>query len=225
MALILGIETSTTNCSVALFLGDKLISERSLLSEKYSHSETLTIFIQGLFNDTDYLLSDLDSISVSIGPGSYTGLRIGVSTAKGLCYALNIPLISVFTLQSMSQSISDEDPSFDLYCPMIDARRMEVYSAFYDNKNNEVRKIQADIIDSSTFSHLLDKKIVFFGDGSEKCKDIINSEKAVFLNDVYPSAKNLMKISHRKFKESNFEDIAYFEPFYLKDFIAGVKKI
>lgn len=225
MALILGIETSTKNCSVALFLGDKLISERSLLSEKYSHSETLTIFIQGLFNDTDYLLSDLDSISVSIGPGSYTGLRIGVSTAKGLCYALNIPLISVFTLQSMSQSISDEDPSFDLYCPMIDARRMEVYSAFYDNKNNEVRKIQADIIDSSTFSHLLDKKIVFFGDGSEKCKDIINSEKAVFLNDVYPSAKNLMKISNRKFKESNFEDIAYFEPFYLKDFIAGVKKI
>lgn len=225
MALILGIETSTKNCSVALFSEDKLISEKSLLSEKYSHSETLTIFIQELFNDTDYLLSDLDAISVSIGPGSYTGLRIGVSTAKGLCYSLNIPLISVFTLQSMSQSISDEDSSFDLYCPMIDARRMEVYSAFYDNKNNEVRKIQADIIDSSTFSHLLDKKIVFFGDGSEKCKEIINSEKAVFLNDVYPSARNLKKISYRKFKESNFEDIAYFEPFYLKDFIAGVKKI
>ena len=152
LPLILNIETSTKNCSVALFSGSNLISEKSLFSEKYSHSETLTLFVEDVIKKSNYALVDLDAISISKGPGSYTGLRIGVSTAKGLSYSLNRPLISVSTLQSMAFYMSKKTSNYDLYCPMIDARRMEVFSSFYDKDNNQVREVMADIIDKNSYN-------------------------------------------------------------------------
>ena len=157
-----------------------------------------------------------------MGPGSYTGLRIGVSTAKGLCYGLDIPLISVSTLKAMSSAMILKQQA-DLYCPMIDARRMEVYSAIFDVNNNRLRDIQADIIDSSSYKQELEKVMVFFGDGSEKAKDIIRNKNAIFIPNFYPSAKYMGVLSYQKFTKSDFEDLAYFEPFYLKDFVAGKK--
>ena len=224
MALILNIETSTRNCSVALFNGSNFISEKYLLSEKYSHSEILTLFIEGVINNSPYTLKDLDAISVSKGPGSYTGLRIGVSTAKGLSYSLSKPLISIPTLQSMAFSMSKQMPDFDLYSPMIDARRMEVFSAFYDKENNQVRDVRADIIDINSYLEYLDRKVVFFGDGSDKCKEVITSKNAFFIDNIYPCATDMAELSLNKFNNKEFEDVAYFEPFYLKDFIAGKKK-
>ena len=224
MSLILNIETATKNCSVALFNGSDLISEKSLLSEKYSHSETLTLFIEDVMMNSPYTLKDLDAISVSKGPGSYTGLRIGVSTAKGLSYSLSKPLISVSTLQSMAFSMSKKMPNFDLYCPMIDARRMEVFSAFYNKENQQVREVKADIIDENSYNTFLDKKILFFGDGSEKCKGIVKVKNTSFIDDIYPSASDMSELSLEKFKNNYFEDVAYFEPFYLKDFVVGKKK-
>jgi len=224
LGLILNIETSTKNCSVALFNGSDLISEKSLLSEKYSHSETLTLFIEDVMKNSPYTLKDLDAISVSKGPGSYTGLRIGISTSKGLSYALSKPLISVSTLQSMAFSMSKKMPNFDLYCPMIDARRMEVFSAFYNIENQQVREVKADIINENSYNTFLDKKILFFGDGSEKCKGIIKLKNTSFIDDIYPSASDMSELSLEKFKNNYFEDVAYFEPFYLKDFVVGKKK-
>ena len=224
LPLILNIETSTKNCSVALFRGDFLLSEKSILSDKYSHSETLTLFIEEVMSDVKLKLSDLSAIAVSKGPGSYTGLRIGVSTAKGLSYSLSIPLISVPTLQSMAFSRSQINSNFDLYCPMIDARRMEVFSAFYDVENNEIRKVQADIIDENSYINYSQKSILFFGDGSSKCKGIIKLPNASFVEDIYPSAKDMVLISFKKYLSNDVEDVAYFDPFYLKDFVAGKKK-
>ena len=167
---ILNIETSTKACSVALHKNGELIVSREDVTTNFSHSEKLLKFISELFSDAKLSLSDLDAIAVSMGPGSYTGLRIGVSTAKGLCYGLDIPLISISTLKAMSFGMALEIKA-DLYCPMIDARRMEVYSAFFDIKNTEIRKIQADIIDENSYKLELEKKVVFFGDGSEKIKE------------------------------------------------------
>ena len=201
-----------------------MISEKSLLSEKYSHSETLTLFVEDVIKNSDYKLIDLDAISVSKGPGSYTGLRIGVSTAKGLSYSLNCPLISVSTLQSMAFYMSKNNSNYDLYCPMIDARRMEVFSAIYDMQNNEIRGVQADVVDEQTYANFLNNEVLFFGDGALKCKEIINHKNAKFLEGVYPSAKDLGKLAHAKFMNKDFEDVAYFEPYYLKDFVVGKKK-
>ena len=224
MALILNIETSTRNCSVALFNGSNFISEKYLLSEKYSHSEILTLFIEGVINNSPYTLKDLDAISVSKGPGSYTGLRIGVSTAKGLSYSLSKPLISIPTLQSMAFSMSKQMPDFDLYSPMIDARRMEVFSALFDKNNKEVRGVQADVVDNKTYAAFLEKKVLFFGDGALKCKEIINHKNAIFIEGIYPSAKDIGTLADIKFESKDFEDVAYFEPYYLKDFVTGDKK-
>ena len=219
---ILNIETSTKACSVALHKNGELIVSREDVTTNFSHSEKLLKFISKLFSDAKLSLSDLDAIAVSMGPGSYTGLRIGVSTAKGLCYGLDIPLISISTLKAMSFGMALEIKA-DLYCPMIDARRMEVYSAFFDINNTEVRKIQADIIDENSYKLELEKKVVFFGDGSEKIKEKISHKNAMFISDIHPSAKNMGLLSYQKFTESLFEDLAYFEPFYLKDFVAGRK--
>lgn len=219
---ILNIETSTKACSVALHKNGELIVSREDVTTNFSHSEKLLKFISKLFSDAKLSLSDLDAIAVSMGPGSYTGLRIGVSTAKGLCYGLDIPLISISTLKAMSFGMALEIKA-DLYCPMIDARRMEVYSAFFDINNTEVRKIQADIIDENSYKKELDKKVVFFGDGSEKIKEKIKHENAMFVSNFHPSAKNMGLLSYQKFNKSLFEDLAYFEPFYLKDFVAGRK--
>ena len=219
---ILNIETSTKACSVALHKNGELIVSREDVTTNFSHSEKLLKFISKLFSDAKLSLSDLDAIAVSMGPGSYTGLRIGVSTAKGLCYGLDIPLISISTLKAMSFGMALEIKA-DLYCPMIDARRMEVYSAFFDINNTEVRKIQADIIDENSYKKELEKKVVFFGDGSEKIKEKIRHKNAMFISDIHPSAKNMGLLSYQKFTKSLFEDLAYFEPFYLKDFVAGRK--
>ena len=219
---ILNIETSTKACSVALHKNGELIVSREDVTTNFSHSEKLLKFISKLFSDAKLSLSDLDAIAVSMGPGSYTGLRIGVSTAKGLCYGLDIPLISISTLKAMSFGMALEIKA-DLYCPMIDARRMEVYSAFFDINNTEVRKIQADIIDENSYKKELEKKVVFFGDGSEKIKEKIKHENAMFISNIHPSAKNMGLLSYQKFTKSLFEDLAYFEPFYLKDFVAGRK--
>ena len=225
MALILNIETTTRNCSVSLFLGEKLISNRSHISSQYSHSELLTTFIQEVIDLTSFSLTDLDAVSVSKGPGSYTGLRIGVSTAKGLCYALSIPLLSVCPLRCMSFYISNKYPDYDLYCPMIDARRMEVFSALFDKSNNEIRGVQADIVNKETYSNFLNNKVLFFGDGAIKCKEMINHKNATFVEGIYPSAKNLGFLAQTKFLNKDFEDIAYFEPYYLKDFLVGKKSV
>ncbi len=363
MALILNLETATTVCSVSLAKDGQLLA----LTEKngeYSHSENLTLFIEDVFQKSGFKLSDIDAIAVSKGPGSYTGLRIGVSTAKGLCYALNKPLIGINTLKHLSLALSegegtlpshrtprffttgkldwttlisnakqnraeqtetekiiwhhiranklgikfrrqhpidkyivdfvciekrliveidgkvhdfqkqeDEERTCELnkigfrvirfsnndvianidgvivsiqnelsspitslsfgegrgevfFCPMLDARRMEVYCAIYDSANNEIKPTSAEIIDELSFSDLLKKNVIyFFGDGAAKCKNILSdNENARFIDGIFPSAKNMVSLSEQAFINKQFEDVAYFEPFYLKDFVAGKKK-
>ncbi|MDG2139021.1 MAG: tRNA (adenosine(37)-N6)-threonylcarbamoyltransferase complex dimerization subunit type 1 TsaB [Flavobacteriales bacterium] len=219
---ILNIETSTKACSVAIHNDGKLLNCKESVTEEFSHSEKLLLFISDVMNESRISFSQLNAVAVSMGPGSYTGLRIGVSTAKGLCYALDIPLISVSTLQAMAYGMLSVSKA-DLFCPMIDARRMEVYSAFFDSDNIMVREVQADIVDGSSYDVELRKKVIFFGDGSDKLKDVIKHKNAIFQSDFYPSAEFIGVLSYNKFVESNFEDVAYFEPYYLKDFVAGKK--
>jgi tRNA threonylcarbamoyladenosine biosynthesis protein TsaB len=219
---ILNIETSTKACSVALFSGKELVSHKEHVEEKFSHSEKLSLYMLEVLDLAKITFTDLSAIAISMGPGSYTGLRIGVSTAKGLCYALDIPLISISTLQAMAYGISLTKKS-DVFCPMIDARRMEVYSAFYNAKNKLIRKIQADIIDEKSYQKELTDKVLFFGDGSEKLHETIIHDNASFVSNFHPSAKFLGPLAYKKFQETDFEDTAYFEPYYLKDFIAGKK--
>ena len=226
MSLILNIESSSKICSVALSLNGTLLYLKETDDKEFLHSKLLTVFIEDVFSKTGYKTTDLKAVAVSKGPGSYTGLRIGVSTAKGIAYSLGIPVISVETLQAMSSEISQKYKEENtLYCPMLDARRMEVYCAIYNNENNLVKKISADIINKDSFSEYLSgNKIYFFGDGASKCKEIIKHNNAVFLENINPSSKNMINFSYKSFTNSNFEDIAYFEPFYLKDFIATVPK-
>ncbi|MDG1476746.1 MAG: tRNA (adenosine(37)-N6)-threonylcarbamoyltransferase complex dimerization subunit type 1 TsaB [Vicingaceae bacterium] len=222
MSLILGIETSTKICSVAVSDGEKLLA----IEEEggaYSHSEKLTLFIQKVLDKANVQLKDLDVIAVSKGPGSYTGLRIGVSVAKGLCYALDKPIIAVDTLQAMARNSS---LSGDLFCPMIDARRMEVYTALYDVDNKAVTPISAKIIDENSFyEELANQKITFFGDGAEKCKEVLGQAiNASFSDKGLPSAEFINQIALEKFQQKEFEDVAYFEPYYLKDFVGTTPK-
>jgi tRNA threonylcarbamoyladenosine biosynthesis protein TsaB len=199
-------------------------------AERNIHAKVLTIFIDEVFKESGMEISSVDAIAVSEGPGSYTGLRIGISAAKGLCYALNKPLIAISTLKSMAagaQALVDPDHEEALLCPMIDARRMEVYDALYDLELNEYREVQADIISEESFNELLDeRKIYFFGDGSEKCQEILGKHgNAIFLDDVKPSAINMIKLARQSFLDEKFEDVAYFEPYYLKEFVAGVPRV
>ena len=224
MALILGIETSTKNCSVALFKDGIVIAEKEHISDGYTHAEQLTLFIQDVINSANITLKKVEAVALSMGPGSYTGLRIGTSTAKGLCYALDIPLIAISTLKSMAFSMAENEKSA-IYCPMIDARRMEVFSALYDVNNIQVRGVQADVVDENTYKEFLADEILFFGDGSLKCQEIINHKNAKFIKGINPSAKNLGILTKAKFENKDFEDVAYFEPYYLKDFVAGKKKV
>ena len=184
---ILNIETSTKACSVSINCNGILINCKEIVSSGFSHSEKLLPFISQIIEKSKINMSDLAAVAVSMGPGSFTGLRIGVSTAKGICYALGIPLIAVSTLQAMAFGMTKKLKS-DLYCPMIDARRMEVYSAFYDLENNLVREIQADIINESSYLNFLNKDVVFFGDGSIKIKEIIKHQNATFISDFHPSS-------------------------------------
>ncbi len=219
MIFILAIETTTKNCSIALFKDEELLHLEERKSDRYLHAEQLTVLIEDVIIKSDISLKDLSAIALSKGPGSYTGLRIGTSTAKGLCYALGIPLIAISTLRAMACQMAKIE-NFSLYCPMIDARRMEVFAAIFDKYNNQVRNIHADIVDVDTYSKYLIDKVLFFGDGAIKCEEIINDKNAFFKLDILPSAKNLAILAFKQYNNKEFEDIAYFEPFYLKDFIA-----
>lgn len=226
MALILQIETSTASCSVALSRDGNTIALKEI-NEQNAHASFLTIFIGELMQQTGLSLKELDAVAVSMGPGSYTGLRIGVSTAKGLCYALDIPLIAVNTLMAMASKKRDLNPKGDfLLCPMIDARRMEVYTAVFDGELREVMPVEAKIIDENSFSGILmNRQMLFFGDGAGKCREVLGMHSnALFEDDFINSASGMSAIAYSGFLANRFEDVAYFEPYYLKDFIAGGKK-
>ncbi len=219
MPTVLAIDSTTKNCSVALFKNFNLIDSISQ-NGSYSHAENLGVFIDQILQKNEIEYAEISAIAVGMGPGSYTGLRIGASLAKGLALGLNIPIIGIDTLESMAHgamdSYSDEDI---LFCPMIDARRMEVYTAIFDFKGEQIEHIQAKLIDEDSFRSLLMKnKILFFGDGSNKCKEKINHESAVFLDESYISAVHFEKQIESKYKTESFLDTAYFEPFYLKEF-------
>jgi tRNA threonylcarbamoyladenosine biosynthesis protein TsaB len=223
MSTIINIETSTEVCSVSLCKDGKLIALREN-TEGLNHAKLLTLFIEELMKEAKLEFKDLDAISVSKGPGSYTGLRIGVSTAKGLCYGANIPIIAIGTLQSLCVAAIKQAENLDdntWFCPMIDARRMEVFCAFYNNNNEQQIDIKAEIIDNDSFKDILDqRKVVFFGNGAEKCKESITHENAIFIDNIQCSSSNMASLSHEAYKNKSFEDIAYFQPFYLKDFVA-----
>jgi tRNA threonylcarbamoyladenosine biosynthesis protein TsaB len=220
MALILSINTSTRNCSVALHQGDNLLACYELISDK-SSSGMLTTLVQNIAQQAGFELRQIDAFAIAKGPGSYTGLRIGVSTAKGLCFALDKPLIAVHTLEAMALQVQDFVTDA-LLCPMIDARRMEVYAAIFDQNLEYKLATQAKIIDSESFVDFLEtQKIVFFGDGAAKCQATLTHRNAVFLpHIVHPSASSMGKLVANAWDKQAFEDIAAFEPFYLKDFIA-----
>jgi tRNA threonylcarbamoyladenosine biosynthesis protein TsaB len=222
MSLILNIETATEICSVSLAKEGKLIALKEH-NEGLKHAKLLTVYIEEIFKENNVSIKELNAVAVSKGPGSYTGLRIGVSAAKGIAYAGNIPLIAVSTLQAMAHGVTTGS-GFDKntwLCPMIDARRMEVYSAFFDLNNTKQKEISADIIDENSYADILNQRqVIFFGNGAEKCKKTIQSPNAQFIDDVSCSAEHMIELSYKAFQNKQFEDVAYFEPFYLKDFIA-----
>ncbi|RYE36365.1 MAG: tRNA (adenosine(37)-N6)-threonylcarbamoyltransferase complex dimerization subunit type 1 TsaB [Sphingobacteriaceae bacterium] len=225
MSLILQIETSTTSCSVALAQNGKVLSHRSI-NQRNIHAEVITVFIDEIFAEHNLKFTELDAVAVSSGPGSYTGLRIGISTAKGLCFSLDKPLIGVETLLAMTAGYLSRfpDPVEEkfLLCPMIDARRMEVYTALFDQDLNRIKETSAEIITAESFQEQLNQhKIIFFGDGAAKCKVILEHPNAVFIDDFLNEAADMTLISAEKFSRNQFEDVAYFEPFYLKDFIGA----
>jgi tRNA threonylcarbamoyladenosine biosynthesis protein TsaB len=216
MTYILNIETSTKNCSVAVAKNGEMIVCREIAEVGYSHAEKLHVFIEEILVETNLKFSDLNAIAVSKGPGSYTGLRIGVSAAKGLCYALDIPLIAVDTLEVLASQITIEE---GVIVPMIDARRMEVYSAIFDKNHQKIRDTKAEILTEESFSEL-NQTVYFVGDSSQKAKTLLEKDNFIFSDDViYPSAKQMTKKSYTLFTNNRFEDVAYFEPFYLKDFM------
>lgn len=229
MALILNLETATTACSVSVSRDGKMLALKEQNGD-YTHAENLTLFVEDVLKQARLRLNELDAIAVSKGPGSYTGLRIGVSTAKGLCYSLDKPLIALNTLKSMAEGILSSHKKMitpsSLLCPMIDARRMEVYCAVYNATGKEIKATAAEIIDENSFADLLkDHQLVFFGDGAAKCKSTFaDNVNAIFIDDIYPSAKDMITAAEEAFTQKMFEDVAYFEPFYLKDFVAGKKK-
>ncbi len=222
MAFILNIETATTNCSVSLSKEGKTIVLKEDNDKSYSHAERLHVYIDEVLKEANINSNKLDAISVSKGPGSYTGLRIGVSAAKGLCFALDKPLISIPTLDALAHQVKMDD---GIIVSMLDARRMEVYSAIYDSNYNEIRETQAQILDKTSFNDYLEKgKVYFIGNGVEKTKTLINHTNAIFIEDKLPSANNMSLLADTKYKKSDTEDVAYFEPYYLKDFVALKKK-
>lgn len=229
MNAILNIDTSTTVCSVALFSDGECIASR-VDDSGNSHSRVIGVFTRDIMAEAEKRGCKIVAVALSIGPGSYTGLRIGTSFAKGLCYGLEIPLIAIPTLKIMASAVAKrlkkEGRDTDaLLCPMIDARRMEVYSAIYDMNLSEVEPTNANIIDAQSLSHLLsEKKIYLFGNGSGKCKEIINSNNAIFIDGITPLATDMAEMAQKAYCNKEFADLAYFEPFYLKDFIATKPK-
>jgi tRNA threonylcarbamoyladenosine biosynthesis protein TsaB len=227
MACIVHIETATDVCSVALSENGAILTSK----ENYdgpNHNVLLAPYVDEMVSFADSHAIPIDAVAVSCGPGSYTGLRIGVSTAKGLCYGRNLKLVSVSTLQLLCVPLllHDNDiPEDALLCPMLDARRMEVYSAIYDRSLHTVKDISADIIDECSYKEILDKQpVAFFGHGADKCKKAIKHPNAIFIDDIKPLAKNMLPLAERAFLQSKWEDVAYFEPFYLKEFVTTQAK-
>jgi tRNA threonylcarbamoyladenosine biosynthesis protein TsaB len=222
MAYILNIETTSKNCSVALAKGGVILTLRERAELGYSHAEKLHVFISEVLQEAGLELSDLDAVAVSQGPGSYTGLRIGVSAAKGFCLALDIPLIAIDTMEVLARQVKQKE---GLIIPLIDARRMEVYAAIFDTNFQVIDATKAEIITSESFCTLKDT-IYFIGDGVAKCKSILVNDSFHFLDTVvFPSAKEMCSLSFEKYKKSDFENVAYFEPHYLKDFFIASKKV
>lgn len=218
MALFLCIETTSTNCSVALFKDNQLLALKEDNSNQYSHAERLHVYIEILLKENNIDKKDLKAIAVSKGPGSYTGLRIGVSAAKGLCFALDIPLISITTLKALSYQVEDQDGCI---VAMIDARRMEVFAAVFSKEKEQIRETKAEVLDDTSYSKYLEKgKVIFIGSGVEKFKAICKHPNATFVENKLPSAKEMGILVNQKYKISDIEDVAYFEPYYLKDFKA-----
>lgn len=227
MSNILLIETSTRVCSVGLICENELKYIREENSQQYSHSSQLTVFIDQIIKESSLSYNSIDAVSVSNGPGSYTGLRIGVSTAKGICFATGKPLIAVSSLESLVfHTIKKSEDEYDYIIPMIDARRMEVYTAVFDKNASMVTEINAKIIDKESFADVLEKgKILFTGDGAEKCKEVISHPNAVFPGNILSSVTGMVHTSLLKYQNKSYEDVAYFEPYYLKDFVAGKPKV
>jgi tRNA threonylcarbamoyladenosine biosynthesis protein TsaB len=225
MAKILQIETATQTCSVALAVNGETIALKEETSNNI-HAGSLTLFIQDVMQQASMGFKDLDAIAVSKGPGSYTGLRIGVSTAKGLCYALDKPLIAIDTLAMMANGFLQANPNYDgLICPMIDARRMEVYTALYQSNLDIVAPVIAKIIDEDSFKATLQQyKVTFIGDGALKCKEALQGPNSIFSDALFNSAAGISKLAKDAYEKQLFEDVAYFEPYYLKDFVLTTPK-
>jgi tRNA threonylcarbamoyladenosine biosynthesis protein TsaB len=220
LSLILNIETSTTLCSVSIAKDGKIIALKEI-NEGYTHAENLHVFIKEVLEKAGKIPKDLNAIAVGGGPGSYTGLRIGVSAAKGLAFALQIPLIAINTLVTMAATAISQNRSDILYCPMLDARRMEIYTAIFDVNLNTVKETSPQIISEEDISFFnTGKPICFFGDGMPKCKDLLKkTPSSSFIDNIVPSADALAELAYKKLLNGQFEDVAYFEPFYLKNFI------
>lgn len=219
MATILCLETSTTNCSVAIAVDGKIKAIREDNNQKFSHAEKLHVFIDDVLQEANLDKKQLNAIAISKGPGSYTGLRIGVSAAKGLCFALDIPLIATFTLEVLAQQVEMKNAYI---IPLLDARRMEVYSAVFNSEKKLVRETKAEILDENSFQNYLnERKVIFIGDGASKFQPLCSHKNAVFLTEKFPSAKDMVLLAEAKYKISDIENVAYFEPFYLKEFMLG----
>lgn len=222
MAYILNIETTSKNCSVAVAKDGVILAVREMAELGYSHAEKLHIFVSEALQEAELELSDLHAVAVSQGPGSYTGLRIGVSAAKGFCLALDVPLIALDTMEVLARQVKERD---GLIIPLIDARRMEVYSSVFDKDFRVIEATKAEIITSDSFS-TIKESIYFVGDGVEKCKSVLVNDSFRFLDAViFPSAKEMCELSFEKHKKSDFVNVAYFEPYYLKDFFIAPKKV
>jgi tRNA threonylcarbamoyladenosine biosynthesis protein TsaB len=229
MTYILHLETATKVCSIAIAKDGELISHKETTVAN-SHSSLITGFVDDVVKDAGITLNDLSSVCISMGPGSYTGLRIGVSTAKGFCYALGIPLIAINTLQSMANFYATNNTEMltdeTLLCPMIDARRMEVFTALFNRDAAFVKDTSADIIDEESFKkELSNHKIIFFGDGAEKCKNSLSHcSNAIFNIEFLISSRGMVSLAWEKYQSKEFVNVAYFEPFYLKDFLATIPR-
>lgn len=226
MALILSLETSTKSCSVALCRGSEVLAFREESSDQYIHSEKLHVFMEETLKEAHVSYNQLEAIAVGMGPGSYTGLRIGISAAKGLCYALQLPLLSVDGIQVLAHefALKHKPDAKDIIIPMLDARRMEVYCAIHNNLGERVQDIEARVIDSEAFADVDAHHIHLLGDGAEKCKAVLTDSRFKIHDIQYPSARTLNTIAQQHLIAGNFRDVAYFEPFYLKDFVAGKPK-
>ncbi|HZY81683.1 MAG TPA: tRNA (adenosine(37)-N6)-threonylcarbamoyltransferase complex dimerization subunit type 1 TsaB [Cyclobacteriaceae bacterium] len=217
--MILSIETSTTVCSAALHDEGRLIASE-IIHTPNSAASQLAVMIDKILGS-----GNIDAVAVSAGPGSYTGLRIGVATAKGICYGLDVPLIAVSSLELMALQVRESSSGKPLFCPMIDARRMEVYTALFDTSLDLIEPIQARIIDSASYADVLERsQVFFFGNGADKCRGVIDHPHAQFIPGIFPSAEWLGRLAWPRFRDKKFEDVAEFEPFYLKDFIAKKPK-